>query len=287
VSNHADPAGDHAVTTDLGAAGDAGATRHRGVVPHLHVVRNHDLIVQLHTVTDQRVGKRAAINGGIGAYFDIIADTHAADLCNLLPSALLLGETEPLTTDHCTRLDHHALAYQHIVIKRDPRSQSPAFADPAARPDERLRTNHDIRVDGGTCLDHHIRPDTGRWVNVCVGRDQCGGMDATGRLRAGLEQVRGPSIGKIGVADDDSRAFISLGIRRRQQHCSGLGSRQVLAVLGIGQEAQLRWTRFLQGREPIYDQGSVTTQAATQLPGQLTECENCACHVSAADSCAR
>src|SRR5690606_34180565 len=92
VPDHADAARDHAVTTDLGAAGNAHAARHGGVIADLHVVRDHDLVGELHAVADQGIGQRAAIYSSICADFHIIADGDATELGDFLPDAILVGE---------------------------------------------------------------------------------------------------------------------------------------------------------------------------------------------------
>src|SRR5690606_24809817 len=104
VPDHADAAGDHAMTADLGAAGNAHAARHGGVVADLHVVRDHDLVVEFDAVTDQGIGQRSAIYSGIRADFHIVADGHAADLGDLLPDTLLVGEAEAFAANHRARL---------------------------------------------------------------------------------------------------------------------------------------------------------------------------------------
>ena len=54
--------------------------------PIVHVVADLDLVVELHAVLDHRVVQRAAVDGGVGADLDVVADDHAADLRNLAPT---------------------------------------------------------------------------------------------------------------------------------------------------------------------------------------------------------
>ena len=156
MPDHADTAGDHAILANLGTARDTDAPRHRGVVADLHVVRDHDLVIQLDPVTDYRIGQRATINGGIGANFDIITDLHPTNLRDLQPDTLLTGKTEPFTTNYCTRLNHYPSTYAHIVIQGNSRCEPTIFTDHRARADHAMRADRDAGSDLRTALDHSI-----------------------------------------------------------------------------------------------------------------------------------
>ena len=73
----------------------------------------------------------------------------------------------------------------------------------------------------------------------------------------------------------------------RQQHGAGAGLRQLLAVLRIGQEAQLVGTGILQGAQAADDPLRVAAQAGTGALSQLSQGEGDGRHLSAAGSCAR
>src|SRR5690606_2753036 len=100
---------DHAVLANLGAAGNTCAPSHSGVITDLHVVRDHDLVIQLDPVANQRGRQRTTVDGGIGADLNVVADTHPTNLRDFLPDTLLIGKAEALATDHCTRLNDHPL----------------------------------------------------------------------------------------------------------------------------------------------------------------------------------
>ena len=99
MPDHADTASNHAVATDSGAAGDTDAGRHCRVITDLHVMCDLNLIIELDPVADQGIGQGAAVDGGIGADFDIITNTHSANLGNFLPVASLIGKAKPLGAD--------------------------------------------------------------------------------------------------------------------------------------------------------------------------------------------
>src|SRR5690606_29804004 len=117
------------------------ATGHGRVVADLHVVRDHDLVIQLDAITNQRIRQGTPVDGGIGPDLDIITDGHATNLCDLLPDTLLVGKAEALTTDHRTRLNNHALANPYIVIQRH------SWGQPTALTDHRARTNNTLCAD--------------------------------------------------------------------------------------------------------------------------------------------
>src|SRR5262245_26526088 len=81
-------AADRAAAPDVGAAGDAGARRDRGVRADAHVVADLDLVVELDALLDHRVVQRAAVDRGVGADLDVVADPHAADLRDLYPGTV-------------------------------------------------------------------------------------------------------------------------------------------------------------------------------------------------------
>src|SRR5918996_545040 len=82
-------AADRYVAADVGAAGDADAARDRAVRADAHVVANLDLVVELDALLDHRVVERAAVDRGVGADLDVVADAHAPDLRDLHPATPL------------------------------------------------------------------------------------------------------------------------------------------------------------------------------------------------------
>src|SRR5207302_9856026 len=84
-----------------------------------HVVADLDLVIELHALLDHRVVDRAAVDRGVGADLDVVADVHAANLGDLDPAALVLGDADAVAADHragvndgvradrAARIDHH------------------------------------------------------------------------------------------------------------------------------------------------------------------------------------
>ncbi len=241
------------------------------MIADLHVVRDHDLVVQLHTVADQRIGQCSTVDGGVRADLDVVADGHPADLGDLLPDALLVGETEAFATDHRARLDAHPRADSDIVVERDPRRQPAAFADHATGADHAMRADTDASADAGAALDHRIGADAGARIDLGVRRDDGAGMDTGGRLRLAVEQVRQAGIGQVGVGHYQRGTGEPVGVRSRQQDGAGTAFGQVLAILRVGQEAQMSRSGLLQGRQALDRQVRVATKLRADMRGQLAQ----------------
>src|SRR3546814_15830651 len=100
-------------------------------------MHDHDLVIKLYAVADQGVFKRAPVNCGVGADFDVVAYGHAADLGDLSPrSGRLPGvrrETEAIGAQHAARMQDAAIDYADIVIKGDAGKQQTKIGSEAGR----------------------------------------------------------------------------------------------------------------------------------------------------------
>src|SRR5688572_11356964 len=122
-------AADGDVPSDARAAGDADAACHRAVRADAHVVTDLHLVVELDPLLDHRVVERAAVDSGIRANLDVVADAHPADLWNFYPAAFLGGDAEAVGADDRAGMDHHALAEHALRIKHDARIKARVVAD--------------------------------------------------------------------------------------------------------------------------------------------------------------
>src|SRR6202165_5350403 len=89
VAGEAAVAADHAALADRGAAGHADAGGAGTMSADAHVVSDLDEVVELHTLLDHGVVDGAAIDGGVGADFNIRSNAHPAQLRNLEPGHAL------------------------------------------------------------------------------------------------------------------------------------------------------------------------------------------------------
>ena len=106
-----------AAFADARAAGDGDATRHHGAVADRYVVRDLDVVIQLHAVADDGIVQRAAGDGGVGADVAVVADFDATELGDTHPVAVAGGSiTEAVAADYhagsdtTTRTDYAARA---------------------------------------------------------------------------------------------------------------------------------------------------------------------------------
>src|SRR5690606_2078282 len=97
-------AADSAILADHGAAGHTDAGGHRGICADVTVMGDLNLIVQLDTVLDHGIGKRATVYRGVRADLDVVADAYPAHLGNLDPDSVLVGEAEAIRADHGARV---------------------------------------------------------------------------------------------------------------------------------------------------------------------------------------
>src|SRR5207245_2531666 len=125
-------AADGAVPADVGAAGDAGAAGDRGVGADAHVVADLDLVVELDAFLDHGVVDRAAVDGGVRADLDIVADAHRADLGDLDPAAVVLGDAETVRADDRAGMDDHAFSQTALWVNHDPWVEAAVVADARA-----------------------------------------------------------------------------------------------------------------------------------------------------------
>src|SRR5690606_9566561 len=173
-------AADHAAAADPGAARDRRTACNRRVRTDPHVVRDLDLVVQLHAVFDDGVIQRAAIDRGVGTDLDIIAYAHGAELRHLEPALAVARLAEAVRADHnawvknATRADHHVAAQHHAGI------QPRAFAHGRAALDAA------VRADARRCADDGIRADHATRADRRGGMDARRGMHHRRRVNAGL-----------------------------------------------------------------------------------------------------
>src|SRR3989338_8788065 len=145
MSQNTRTAANPAITPDGSAAGNADTSGDRGMRADAHVVRNLNLVVQLHSVLDHRVVQRAAVDGGVRADLDIIADHHAADLRNLDPAPLVHRDAETVRTDHRAGMRDQVVADHAVMINNNMRVQ------PGMAADNRIRADAATLADDAEC----------------------------------------------------------------------------------------------------------------------------------------
>ncbi len=96
-------------------------------------------------------------------------------------------------------------------------------------------------------------------------------MDAGSSLGLAIEQVRELGISQVRIGNDQGIASVAFGIGRGEQHGTGLGLRQKLAVLGIGQELSVSGLASCKVARPVMTLASAPRKVAPRALGQLAE----------------
>jgi hypothetical protein len=147
-----------------------------GVLADFAVVANVNEIIQLYAGGNPGVCEGAAIDGGIGADFHVIANLNNSGLREFPMPAFAEGVSKTVGTDYGAGVDFHAVAQAHTTVEGDAGMDSAIFADPASGPDYGVRAdlcvfaNMNVFTDHGVGADAYVRRDLGE------GRDNRCGM---------------------------------------------------------------------------------------------------------------
>ncbi|KAF1326762.1 hypothetical protein FI667_g8294, partial [Globisporangium splendens] len=178
-------AADGAALADGGRARHTHAGRHRGMCADAAVVADHDLVVELHAVREDGVFKGAAVDGGVGADFDVIAQRNAAELRDLAPGALaqrrIRREAETIGPQHRTAVQDDSGADLDAFVQRDVGMQPAIGPDGRSGADDATRTQHRAPSDTHAGFDDAVRADTHAFFDDRVGRNHGGGMGFSGQ----------------------------------------------------------------------------------------------------------
>src|SRR2546421_2026791 len=189
VSDHPSLHRDPCPTPDRDVVGEAGLARQEHVVFDVGAARDPRLagdetaradaavVADLHEVVDLRprahdgVVHAAAVDGGIRAHLDVVADDAAPDLGDLARQLAALagnkaeairpephagGQDDPVP-HHRTAVAHHVRQQLHIVAQLDAVAQHTAAADPHGAAQPHGATQHRVGADGHGLLPHDAR----------------------------------------------------------------------------------------------------------------------------------
>ena len=87
-------------------------------------------VVELHTVSEHSVAQSAAVDGGVCADFDIVANPHAADLGKFLIAPLLENEPKTVRANHAARVKDRPVANRDLGVDRDAGAEHAVLTDP-------------------------------------------------------------------------------------------------------------------------------------------------------------
>ncbi len=164
---------DCAVPADARATGDAHATCDRGVITDNDVMCDMHEIINLHPITDNGIVECSAINRGVRADLDVIANDHGADLFHLDPCSAIQRKAETIGTDDRARLNDNTPS--------DPR----AIHDHAIGIEISVATNLDASTNEGTGTDMNPRPNPTCRTDSGPGTNPRGHVDRCSRMHHG------------------------------------------------------------------------------------------------------
>ena len=148
------------VVAELGGARDAGLGDDHAMATDYDVVPDLDEIINFRSFTDDRILKRASVDGRIRANLHVVLDDDAVDLRHLEVPLAAHGEAEPVLADADTGMDRHAVAEERVRDRRERADVAIAAdrhsrADHGTRRDARAAPDHRLWTDDGAGLDHH------------------------------------------------------------------------------------------------------------------------------------
>ena len=133
MSRHARLTGENAIPSYDCRAGDACLGGHNGVVTDLDIVRYHTEVVEPDAVADDGGLHFGPVNGGAGTDFHVAADDDIAQMLDLLPGAVRLGDVaEAVRSYHAVLVENGAVADDGAGVDADTRMDDAVLTDGAA-----------------------------------------------------------------------------------------------------------------------------------------------------------
>ena len=258
---------DDAVFAEGDGACDDGGAGDDGVVADDDVVADLDLVVEFDAVADDGVAHGAAVDGGAGADFDVIANAHAAQLGDRQPAAVFEVVAEAAFADDGVG------EYLHARAGGGACEQARACADVAVCADAHAGGDVGERFDAATVADVGARTDDGTRANGNVCANGCGGVNVRLWRDGGRWQLRGEAGGEFApgafdVGDDDlGGAAFGAGLCEEDGGECGVG--EVFAVVGLAQEANFAGLAVLQGAGAVNGGGGVADEGAAEAGGDV------------------
>ena len=137
-----------------------------------------DEVVEFYSFGDHRVVERAAIDRGVGADLDVVANFDDAGLREFPVAAFALRVAEAVGADDGAGVDFDAVADANFFVERDARVDTAVGADLAIGGDGGVRADLRELADAGVFADHDVGADVRGW------RDFRGCGDDGGRMNS-------------------------------------------------------------------------------------------------------
>ena len=125
---------------------------------------DHDQVVELRALADDRFVDHGPVDGRAGADFDVVFDADRTVVGNSFVAAIDQAVTKAVGSDHGSAVDGHAIADDDVFIKNDVRMQHDFVAQLATAADDHSRMNVAVVADDharrhmGTGMDIRVSP---------------------------------------------------------------------------------------------------------------------------------
>lgn len=129
VARDAGLGGDDAIVGELCAAGKSNLAHDEAMVAYDHVMRDMDEVVDFGALADDCGAEGRAIDGGIGADLDVVANDDVADLKNFAVAAFVENVAVAVGADDGSGVDDDAVADLATVINNDVGEEACVSAD--------------------------------------------------------------------------------------------------------------------------------------------------------------
>src|SRR3989449_6339909 len=150
-------AADFAIAADGRAARDADAAGDRRMRSDVATVADLDQVIEFDIILDRRIADCAAIDGGVGADFDVGADDYAAELRDLEPAPVLFRHPETVRADDRSAVHDRARPDGRAGVNDDARMQQTVVVDAAILTEHRTRPHLRAFADARALADHGVR----------------------------------------------------------------------------------------------------------------------------------
>jgi hypothetical protein len=110
---------DDDILAELRTASDAGLRRNDRVFADNDIVSDLHQIIDFSASSDNGLAKRCAINGRIGADFDIVLNHDNSGLRNLNTAFPMAGIAESITANHDAGMENHSIADATTIADND------------------------------------------------------------------------------------------------------------------------------------------------------------------------
>ncbi len=222
----ADLAADDDVFADDAGARDAGLRGNERVGADANVVGDVDEVVELDAGVEAGGRERAAVEGGVGADFDVVGNFDRAELREFKVLAFPGDVAETVRADHGAGVDQDAVAESHAGVERDAGIEATVRAESRAAAEE--TEGGDLRAfgDGDVVFDDGVRANGDAGGESRGGRDDGGGVNASGNRSGGEQPGGGFGEGELGMGRAKERfaGERKIGREKDTTRCGGGGA---------------------------------------------------------------